>query len=143
MVKGIFKKNNKIFPSIFFSLTFSFLFSFLLFFPILSHAQIFGFTYECPLVNGKAGECKFDDLIKAVINITNTGTALAIGFSVIVIAYAGFRYMNAGGNASERSKASGMLYKVVIGIFIIIIAWALVRLVTTALLKDEIKTFLG
>ncbi|MFZ2522468.1 MAG: hypothetical protein WAZ10_04085 [Minisyncoccia bacterium] len=111
-----------------------------LFTPLVSHAQ---FVYECPGVGGIAGECTFDDLIRAVRRVTNEGTKFALGFSVIVIAWAGFRFMMGGESASERAKAAGMLLKVVQGIAIIIIAWVLVRLITTALLDDNIPTFLG
>ncbi len=112
----------------------------LLLLPVFSHAQ---FVYECPGVGGRPGECTFTDLINAVRRVTNEGTKFALGFSVIVIAWAGFKFMMAGESASERSKAAGMLLKVVQGIVIIIIAWVLVRLITTAVLDDTVPTFLG
>src|SRR3989338_2846881 len=40
--------------------------------------------------SGAPGECTFDDLVEATKNFVNKLTLLAIGFVVIVIAWAGF-----------------------------------------------------
>lgn len=112
-----------------------------LFLPLILQAQISGFVYECN--SGRAGECTFDDLIRAVNNIVNQGTVLAIGFSVVVIAWAGIRYVVSGGNPSERTKATNMLLSVVKGIVIIIAAWAFVRLIIAGLGVQGINTFMG
>ena len=113
------------------------------FIPHISYSAVTvsGLISEC--ANDKPGECTFDDLVSAVRHIMNQLSALAIAFSVVVIAYAGFRYMRSGDNAGERTKANEMLRKVVIGIFFILTAWVLVTLITGTLLNKDIKTFLG
>lgn len=98
-----------------------------------------GLTYEC--ANGPSGECKFEDLLAAVKNVTDKGTIITLSLSVIVIAWAGFKYMISGDNAGERKKANEMLRKVAIGIVIIIAAWLIVTLITNALIPGT-NTFL-
>jgi len=100
-----------------------------------------GITYECEK-NGVYGNCSFDDFIKAVKKIINAGTVLALAFSVVVIAYAGFIYMKSGDSAAERSKANTMFVKVGIGIAAILGAWLIVKLITDQLLTEQVKQYL-
>ncbi|MES3005293.1 MAG: pilin [Patescibacteria group bacterium] len=116
---------------------------FLFFFPFLVFADESaatenkgGLVYEC---DGKPGECDFDDLIAAIQKAVNWGTTLAISFSVVVIAYAGFKIMVYADSPGERTKAKEMLKKVAIGIAVILGAWLIVNLITSSLLKDELK----
>ncbi len=90
-----------------------------------------GIVYECD--HGTDGECNFNDLIEAVRKVINWGTIFALQFSVVVIAWAGFRYMKSGDNAGERTKANEMLWKVVVGIFFILTAWVIVTLLMNVL----------
>lgn len=94
-------------------------------------------VYEC--AGGKPGECDWNDLISAVQKAVNWGATLAISISVVVVAYAGFVYMTSGGSPGERAKANKMFEKVAIGIFVILCAWLIVNLITSSLLKDELK----
>ncbi len=99
--------------------------------------SFYGITYECApkTVNGTTiyGECDFDDLVAAVLYLVNWATGFAIAFCVFVIAYAGWELMISGDNSSARSKAKSRLYKVLVGLVIILIAWLIVRLITSAL----------
>lgn len=103
----------------------------LLFVTLPTFASAAGLVYVCP--GAKPGECTFQDLINATKNVVNQLTVLAIGFSVVVIVYAGFIYMTSAGNPGKISQATGMLTKVVIGIGFIIGAWAIVNLLAKAL----------
>lgn len=103
-------------------------------FPIFLNAQSNisdGIVYECR--GGRPGECTFQDLVNAVNRVINIATTYAVAFSVVVIAYAGFRYMRSGDNPSERTKANDMLKKVVIGVFFMLGAWLIVNFITSAL----------
>lgn len=124
---------------------FLFLF-FVLVSPFFVSAQDTGITYVCPtrVVNGVtvSGECTFNDLVLAVQRVVNWGTVFALQFSVIVLAYAGFKYMISGDNPSERKEANRLLTNVVKGIALIIGAWLMVRLIITAL-GVTAPTFLG
>ena len=132
--------NMKIF---FQKIIFSLLLVTVLLIPAISYSAVTvsGIVSEC--TNGLPGECTFADLISAVRTVINWGTIFALQFSVVVIAFAGFRYMKSGDNAGERTKANEMLRKVVYGIFFILTAWVLVTLITGVLLKGGIDTFLG
>ncbi len=107
--------------------------------PSNAGGSFYGITYECApkTVNGTGttiyGECDFDDLVAAVLYLVNWATGFAIAFCVVVIAYAGAELMISGDNSSARSKAKGRLYKVLVGLVIILIAWLIVRLITSAL----------
>ena len=99
--------------------------------PVLMYAQAgkSGITWEC----NPPGNCTFGDLINAVKTVVNWGTIFALQFSVVVIAYAGFKYMISGEKADERAKANKMLRSVVIGIIFIMAAWLIVTLIIRAL----------
>ena len=96
-------------------------------------------VYVC--MGGAPGECTFGDLIAAVKQIVNWATVFAISFSVVVIAYAGSKYMISGDNAGERKKANQMLIKVVLGFVYILLAWVIVNLVLSGL-QVTVPTFL-
>jgi hypothetical protein len=110
-----------------------------------ARGTFFGITYECNhlknVTDAKGvskdvpvpGECNFEDLVQAVLHVVNWGTGIALSFSVVVIAYAGANYMMSGDNPKKRSDANRMLQKVVIGIFFILCAWLVVKLITSAL----------
>ena len=128
---------------------------FSLFIPILTYAQTTnvkdtGLVYDCELshfyrFNGQKtlpGECTFEDLIYEVQNVVTFGRNLALELSVIVLVIAGFRYMISGDKPDERKKANAMLLNVVKGIIFIIAAWLIVKLITSALLKSTISTFM-
>jgi uncharacterized membrane protein len=104
------------------------------FFPIPTHAtcDFHGITCVCMGPQGE-GDCSFEDLVAAALKLVNWGTIFALEFSVIVLAYAGFKYMTSDGNPGKRSEATGMLLKVVIGIVIIVAAWLIVNVIVTTL----------
>lgn len=112
------------------------LLAFLFYLPVFSNAQSSapntGITYEC--VNGTIyGNCTFADLIAAIKKITDYGAKFALMFSVVVIAYAGFRYMISGDNQGERTKANKMLLSVAWGVGYILAAWLIVTLILSGL----------
>lgn len=94
-------------------------------------------TYEC-FSGGVYGNCTFDDVIRATQNIINQIIPLVLGFTVVVIAYAGFKYMISGDNPGERASANKMLRSVVIGIFFMMAAWLIVTLIARALLTPAV-----
>ena len=91
-----------------------------------------GITYECG--DGlTAGNCSFEDLIAATKRLTDFGTVFALEFSVVVIAWAGFKYMISGDNPGERKKANEMFQKVGLGILFILAAWLIISLILNGL----------
>ena len=101
--------------------------------PAPAPAGASGITWEC----NSPGQCTFGDLINAVKTVVKWGTIFALEFSVVVFAYAGFKYMISGEKADERAKANKMLRSVVIGIIFILAAWLVVTLIISALGVDK------
>ena len=91
-----------------------------------------GMTYECG-DGATAGNCTFEDAVAAVKRVTNYGAVIALGFSVVVIAYAGALYMVSEGNPGKLKEATEMFRKVAIGILFILAAWLIVSLILNGL----------
>ena len=104
-----------------------------------------GITYECASVgpDGKEiiGNCDFQDLLNAVKKVMDYAVGFTLFFSVVVIAWAGFKYMISGDNSGERKKANDMLLSVVKGIVFILAAWLIVSLILRALGVNSIIQF--
>jgi len=71
------------------------------------------------------------DLKFAISNVVN----IVLGFlgilAVIIIMYAGFKWMTASGNEEQVGEARKMLLQAVIGLIIIMAAWVIINFVTT------------
>ncbi len=113
--------------------------------PLPTDSKGTGITYECGSegTDGKIvyGNCNFNDLVAATKRVTDWGAKFALAFSVVVIAVVGGRYMFYADNANERKKTHEMLWKVLIGIAVILAAWLIVTLITGSLLKPNIVRF--
>lgn len=96
-----------------------------------------GITYECVDAKGVIGNCDFQDLLNAVKKVVNFAVGFTLFFSVVVIAFAGFKYMTSGDNASKRTEANKMLLSVAKGIVFILAAWLIVSLILRALQVDS------
>jgi type IV secretory pathway VirB2 component (pilin) len=69
------------------------------------------------------------DLKETVINIINWILGLLGIIAVIMILYAGFQWMTAGGNEDKVSSAKKIISAAIIGLIIILLAWAIVNFV--------------
>ncbi|MDZ4221273.1 MAG: pilin [Patescibacteria group bacterium] len=71
-----------------------------------------------------------DDLKGSIANVVN----ILLGFlgilAVVIIIYAGFKWMTAAGNEEQVGDAKKMLVQAVIGLVIIMMAWAITSFVT-------------
>lgn len=108
--------------------------------------SVTGITYDCgldssgnPIMGKKPGDCNFYDFIAAIKKIINVGTILALAFSVVIIAWAGFIYLKSGGSASERAKANKMFVSVGLGIAFLLGAWLIVNLVVSVLVDPALR----
>ncbi|MBU2575721.1 pilin, partial [Patescibacteria group bacterium] len=74
-----------------------------------------------------------DDLKGVVADVVN----IVLGFlgiiSVIIILFAGFKWMTAAGNEEQVSEAKKMLVQAVIGLGVVFLAWAIASFVITNL----------
>ena len=65
-------------------------------------------------------------LIATVVNIVNWILGILALIAVIMIIYGGFRWMMAGGNEENVDKAKKLISAAVIGLIIVLLAWAIV-----------------
>ena len=79
------------------------------------------------------GNCTYADLLNAINKVINVGIKFALAFSVVVIAYAGFRYMMSRGNPGELTKVHKMFWTVAEGIAWLLLAWLIVHLIVSQL----------
>lgn len=98
-----------------------------------------GWAWECD----PPGDCHFSDLVGGIAHLMNQATIFVLGFSSVVIAYAGFLYLTSQGNPGQLSKAKDVLQKIAIGIFFILAAWLIVRLIATTLLNGNVQLLLN
>lgn len=123
--------------------------------PLLAYAQSndmtgggkwFGITYDCGVQSdGKTqvyktdkgqklyGNCNYNDLIAAIKKTINVATMFALAFTVVILAYAGFKYLTSQGNPGKIGEANKMFWKVAEGIVYMLAAWLIVHFILVAL----------
>ncbi|MFH2105604.1 MAG: pilin [Parcubacteria group bacterium] len=85
------------------------------------------------------GECSQCDIFQVIISITSFVFSLAGALAVFFMVNAGFSFAMARGNQEAITKAKGALSAAVIGVIIVLIAWALVNTVLIYWLGYEKK----
>lgn len=75
------------------------------------------------------------DVRLTVARIINVALGLLGMIAVVIVIYAGFKWMTAGGNEEDASSAKKILYAAVIGLVIILAAYSISRFVITQLFK--------
>lgn len=73
------------------------------------------------------------DFIDTVTQLINVALGLLGVVAVVIILAAGFKWMTAGGNDEKVGEARKMLFAGIIGLAIILSAWAIARFVLTQL----------
>ena len=85
-------------------------------------------------------KCTFTDVFRLLNNFLKFFiTVLLIPLFIIIIMYAGFKYITAEGNPSKVANIKKMLWNILIGIIIVLCAWLIVRTIMTTLLNEEFK----
>lgn len=87
---------------------------------------------------GATGEdpCTICDIGQTAQNILNTGIFIAIFFSAVMFAYAGWKYMTAGGEGGK-SAGKEIFTNVLIGLVIILAGWLVIDTIMKTLVKDN------
>ncbi len=93
-------------------------------------------------------KCTFADAFRLINNfMTFFIKIILIPIFIIIIMYAGYKYLMAGANAGAKADIKKMLGNIVKGIIIILCAWLIVHTIMTTLLNDDFKSsaveFLG
>ncbi|MFA6536346.1 MAG: pilin [Candidatus Paceibacterota bacterium] len=95
-----------------------------------------------PCDNTPQSPCDYYAFIRGVTNLINFFIAFAAPVGAVALAWAGFKYLSAGGDSGEVEKAKGIFKKVTIGIIIVLAGWLLVQTITSTLLKPGFNTVL-
>ncbi len=82
---------------------------------------------------GKATGLSGQDVRLSVANIINTVLGVLGTIAVVIVIFAGFKWMTSGGNEESVKGAQKMLAAAVIGLVIILSAYAITRFVMTQL----------
>lgn len=81
--------------------------------------------------------CTFSDVLRTINNfITFLITTLFIPTIVLLIMFAGFKYITAAGNPSKVANLKKMIMNIVIGMLLILCAWLIVKVIITILVRD-------
>lgn len=107
---------------------------FLFFSPVLAET----FTTDGPNIGleyGRATGLGTEDVRFTVAMIIRVALGLLGIISTVIIIYAGFTWMTAGGNEEQAGKARKILISAVIGLAIIMSAYSIVRFLGTSLFK--------
>lgn len=76
-----------------------------------------------------AEDCNFRAFLATFNNIIRFTIQLGVAFFAIILAYAGWEYITAGGNASKISSAHAKLWTAVKGFVVLLLAYLIVRLI--------------
>ncbi len=101
------------------------------------------------MVDGKevttmTNPCTFTDLVKLINNvITFLLKDIATPLIALILMYAGYLYLTAGGNSGQTEKVRHILFNAVIGYVVALAAWLIVKTILSSLHVDStIETFL-
>lgn len=104
--------------------------------PVVTHAQATTFSVESVGSQIGLGDA---DLKETIINILNWLLGIMTLVAVVMIIIGGFTWLTAGGNEEKVDKAKKIISAAVIGLIIVLLAWAIVIFVarTTANVTAE------
>lgn len=80
---------------------------------------------------GPADEPKFGGL---VTNVLNVALAVVGSIAVIFLVYGGFRYVTAHGNEEQAEAAKKIIQQSILGLIIVVLAFAIITIITNALI---------
>jgi len=102
-----------------------------------------GISSTDPTTGAATIPCDYNYFITMVQRFINLLLYAAAFIAVVLIVYAGFLYLTAGGNTSKTSKAHAIFRAVVIGMVISFTAWTVVFTVTSTLKPNGTNTLIN
>ena len=90
----------------------------------------FGMT---EIQSGLGGSLGQKPLIETITSLINVALGLLGGIAVVIILIGGFKWMTAGGNEDKVAESRKMIFAGIIGLAIILSAWAIAKFVITSL----------
>jgi uncharacterized membrane protein (DUF485 family) len=119
-------------------LIFILVFSFIFFIPFEKEV-LAATSWEGQIGMGEIGQAygedvgNVQDIRVRIVKIINISLTILGILTVVLIMYAGFQWMTAGGNENQVSKAKSMLKNAVIGLVIILMAWSITSFILVRL----------
>ena len=107
-----------------------FLFGGALFLPSPAHAQDLGLEY------GASSGLGDRDVRVTAIGMINVALSLLGVIALVLVVYAGFKWMTSGGNQDDVESAKKILYASVIGLLIILTAYSITNFVLDGLYES-------
>lgn len=94
-------------------------------------------------ISGQQPECDLPFLIKMIDNIITFLTIyISVPLAAVIFAFAGFKYITAGGNQSTIQAAHRMFSQVVVGLLIALGAFLIVHTIANAFLSSDALNYL-
>jgi len=84
-----------------------------------------------------AQNCGVCDIAQLAQNTINAGIYIAVFLSAILFAWAGWKYITAGGDATKAGDAKNIFWTVGVGLILILAAWLIVDLIMKMLVSEN------
>jgi len=113
---------------------------FTLFLMLLAPAIVFAQIPTIVPCTGASGDnpCKLCHIAQLAQNALNAGIYIAVFLSAVLFAWAGFRYITAGGESSHASEAKKIFWNVGIGLVLMLSAWLIVDFIMKMLVSESV-----
>lgn len=99
----------------------------------ISGAIVYGAIMVLPVIASAVELKTATDVNRVVENTAQFASSLVLALSVIVIIYAAFKYMTAGGNEETVLETHKMITWAVVGIIVALVAFSIPKLLTAIL----------
>ena len=107
--------------------------------PFVASAQLPSQIVPCDGTSAGGGtECTVCHIAELAQNVLNTGIYIAVFLSAILFAWAGWKYVTAGGNSGQAGQAREIFTNVLIGLIIILAGWLVVDTVMKTLVDESV-----
>ena len=108
--------------------------------PAITFAQINDPIVPCSgaIAEGAVEACSFCHIAQLAQNVLNTGIYIAIFLSALLFAYAGVKYISAGGEPGKATEAKSIFWHVGGGLLLFLAAWLIVDMIMGIMLGREV-----
>jgi hypothetical protein len=104
--------------------------------PVYAHAKD---VIPC---DGITTPCDFNKFVDLVNNVINIIVIISIPAATVGFVWIGLTILTAQGNVGKITEAKRIAWNLMVGFIIILSAWLIVHIITSALLKPEFNIFM-
>ena len=105
-------------------------------YPLIAFAQIPSQIVPCTGATGSK-PCTICHIAELAQNVLNTGIYIAVFLAAILFAWAGWKYVTAGGDSGKAGEAKKIFWTVGVGLVIILASWLIVDLIMKTLVSES------